>query len=32
MDKGKIIEEGTPDEVISNSSKERVREFFSKVL
>ena len=32
MDKGKIIEEGTPDEVISNSSNERVREFFSKVL
>lgn len=32
MDHGKIIETGTPDEVIRNSSNSRVREFFSKVL
>ena len=32
MDKGRIIENGTPDEVISNSSNPRVKEFFSKVL
>ena len=32
MDCGKITEEGTPDEIINNSSNPRVREFFSKVL
>ncbi len=32
MDHGKIIETGTPDEVIYNSPNPRVREFFSKVL
>ena len=32
MDRGKITEEGTPDEIINNSSNPRVREFFSKVL
>ena len=32
MDKGKIIADGTPEEVIHNSDIPRVREFFSKVL
>ena len=32
MDQGKIIEEGTPEQLIKNSSNPRVREFFSKVL
>lgn len=32
MDQGKIIADGTPEEVISNSDIPRVKEFFSKVL
>lgn len=32
MDHGRIIESGTPDEVIKNSSNQRVQEFFAKVL
>ncbi len=32
MDKGKIIADGTPEEVIRNSDIPRVKEFFSKVL
>lgn len=32
MDKGKIIADGTPEEVIQNSDIPRVKEFFSKVL
>ena len=32
MDRGKIVEDGTPDEVINNSPNPRVRDFFSKVL
>ena len=32
MDHGRIISEGTPDEIISNSSNARIRDFFSKVL
>ena len=32
MDKGRIIADGTPEEVIHNSDIPRVREFFSKVL
>ena len=32
MDKGEIIEDGTPDEVINKSNHPRVQEFFSKVL
>ena len=32
MDHGQITEEGTPEEIIRNSSNPRVKEFFSKVL
>ena len=32
MDKGRIIADGTPEEVIQNSDIPRVKEFFSKVL
>lgn len=32
FDQGKIVEAGTPEEVIENSVNERVRGFFSKVL
>jgi ABC-type polar amino acid transport system ATPase subunit len=32
MDRGKIVADGTPDEVIKNSSIPRVKEFFAKVL
>lgn len=32
MDQGRIVEDGTPDDVINNSSNPRVRDFFSKVL
>ena len=32
MDEGRIIADGTPEEVIYNSDIPRVREFFSKVL
>ncbi|MBR1967374.1 MAG: amino acid ABC transporter ATP-binding protein [Lentisphaeria bacterium] len=32
MDQGRIIADGTPEEVIENSSNQRVKEFFSKVL
>lgn len=32
MDSGKILEEGTPDEVFNNSKNERTREFLRKVL
>ena len=32
MDRGKIVVEGTPDEVIRNPENPRVKEFFSKVL
>lgn len=32
MDHGKIIEEGSPQEIISGSSNIRIKEFFSKVL
>jgi len=32
LDKGKIAEEGTPDEVFSNPQNERLKEFLSKVL
>ena len=32
FDQGKIVEEGTPEALISGSSNERVRGFFSKVL
>ena len=32
MDHGKIVIDGTPDEVIKNSPIQRVKEFFAKVL
>ena len=32
MDHGKIVEEGTPEQLVKNSSNDRVRDFFSKVL
>ena len=32
MDRGQIVESGTPEAVIKNSANPRVREFFSKVL
>ncbi len=32
MDKGEIVEEGAPEEIINNSANPRVQEFFSKVL
>ena len=32
MDQGRIVEDGTPDDVINNSSNPRVRDFFSNVL
>ena len=32
MDQGKIVADGTPDEVIRNPENPRVKEFFSKVL
>ena len=32
LDKGRIAEEGTPDEVFSNPKNERLKEFLSKVL
>lgn len=32
MDNGRIVESGTPEQVIKNSVNERVREFFAKVL
>jgi polar amino acid transport system ATP-binding protein len=32
MDHGKIVMDGTPDEVIKNPDNERLKEFFSKVL
>ena len=32
MDQGKIIAEGTPEEIIEKSEIPRIREFFSKVL
>ena len=32
MDNGRIIADGTPEEVIENSTNQRVKEFFSKVL
>ena len=32
MDKGKIVADGTPEEVIHNPENPRVKEFFSKVL
>jgi polar amino acid transport system ATP-binding protein len=32
MDQGKIVADGTPDEVIRNPANPRVKEFFSKVL
>lgn len=32
MDQGKIVEDGTPEQVIQNSANPRVKEFFSKVL
>jgi len=32
LDKGKIAEEGTPDEVFSHPKNERLKEFLSKVL
>ena len=32
MDRGKIVADGTPEEVIKNSSIPRVKEFFAKVL
>jgi ABC-type histidine transport system ATPase subunit len=32
MDRGAIIEEGLPEDVIENPSEERTRQFLSKVL
>ena len=32
MDEGKIVEEGLPDEIFSNSQKERTKLFLSKIL
>ena len=32
MDQGKIVESGTPDELVHGSSNQRVRDFFAKVL
>ena len=29
LDKGKIIESGTPDQIINNPKEERTKEFFS---
>jgi polar amino acid transport system ATP-binding protein len=32
MDEGKIVEEGTPEEIFNNPKNDRTREFLSKVL
>ena len=32
MDRGKIVEEGSPSQVIDHPSHPRLKEFFSKVL
>jgi polar amino acid transport system ATP-binding protein len=32
MDEGKIVEEGTPDQLFNNPREERTRVFLSKVL
>ena len=32
MDEGKIIEEGTPDEIFTNPKNERLKSFLAKVL
>ena len=32
MDEGKIIEEGTPDEIFSNPKSDRLKSFLSKIL
>ena len=32
MDKGQIVADGKPDEIIKNPENPRIREFFSKVL
>jgi polar amino acid transport system ATP-binding protein len=32
MDEGKILEEGTPDEIFNNPQNPRLQDFLSKVL
>jgi polar amino acid transport system ATP-binding protein len=32
MDEGKVIEEGTPDEIFNSPKSERLKNFLSKVL
>ena len=32
MDHGRIVEDGTPEQLVKNSSNQRLKEFFSKVL
>jgi len=32
MDEGKIIEEGTPDEIFTNPKSDRLKSFLSKIL
>ena len=32
MDDGRIVEEGTPDEIFNHPKNERLKEFLSKVL